>query len=89
MNQSDDERLIEMEMWIKFSSIENRNESINAILFSFQMAAGSIEHEGPEMGVGDFVLLSEISMDAFVRNLKIRCVFVALNQENRTMFDEV
>lgn len=36
------------------------------------MAAGSIEHEGPDMGVGDFVLLSEISMDAFVKNLKIR-----------------
>ncbi|UJR31157.1 hypothetical protein I4U23_018664 [Adineta vaga] len=36
------------------------------------MAAGSIENEGPDMGVGDFVLLSEITMDAFIRNLKIR-----------------
>ncbi|CAF1179599.1 unnamed protein product [Adineta ricciae] len=36
------------------------------------MAAGSIENEGPDMGVGDFVLLSEITMDAFVRNLRIR-----------------
>ena len=38
------------------------------------MAAGSIENEGPDMGVGDFVLLSEITMDAFIRNLRIRCV---------------
>jgi myosin-1 len=36
------------------------------------MAAGSIENEGPDTGVGDFVLLSEITMDAFVKNLKIR-----------------
>jgi hypothetical protein len=36
------------------------------------MAAGSIEQEGPDMGVGDFVLLSEISMNAFVKNLKLR-----------------
>jgi hypothetical protein len=41
------------------------------VLF-LQMAAGSIEHEGPEMGVGDFVLLSEITMDAFVKNLQLR-----------------
>ena len=39
------------------------------------MAAGSIENEGPDTGVGDFVLLSEISMDAFVKNLKIRFDF--------------
>ena len=39
------------------------------------MAAGSIEHEGPDMGVGDFVLLSEIKMDAFVKNLKLRLDF--------------
>lgn len=38
----------------------------------FQMAANAIEHEGPDMGVGDFVLLSEISMNAFVHNLKLR-----------------
>jgi hypothetical protein len=39
------------------------------------MAAGSIENEGPDTGVGDFVLLSEITMDAFVKNLKIRFEF--------------
>ncbi|CAF1126177.1 unnamed protein product [Rotaria sp. Silwood1] len=36
------------------------------------MATNSIEHEGPDMGVGDFVLLSHITMDAFVKNLKLR-----------------
>jgi hypothetical protein len=36
------------------------------------MATGSIEYEGPGLGVGDFVLLSEITMDAFVENLKLR-----------------
>jgi hypothetical protein len=41
-------------------------------LGSFQMATGSIEYEGPGLGVGDFVLLSEITMDAFVENLKLR-----------------
>lgn len=40
--------------------------------FSFQMAASAIEQEGPDNGVGDFVLLSEISMDAFLKNLKLR-----------------
>jgi hypothetical protein len=39
------------------------------------MAAGSIEHEGPDMGVGDFVLLSEITMNAFIKNLKLRFDF--------------
>lgn len=39
---------------------------------SFQMAASAIEQEGPDNGVGDFVLLSEISMDAFLKNLKLR-----------------
>lgn len=38
----------------------------------FQMAASTIEQEGPDMGVGDFVLLSEISMKAFINNLKLR-----------------
>jgi len=42
------------------------------------MAAGSIENEGPDMGVGDFVLLSEISMNAFVKNLKLRLDFCLL-----------
>ncbi|CAF4609542.1 unnamed protein product [Rotaria sp. Silwood2] len=36
------------------------------------MATNSIEHEGPDMGVGDFVLLSDITMDAFVKNLQLR-----------------
>ncbi len=36
------------------------------------MTAGSIEHEGPDMGVGDFVLLPEISMNSFIKNLKLR-----------------
>jgi hypothetical protein len=36
------------------------------------MATSSIESEGPDLGVGDFVLLSEITMNAFVENLKIR-----------------
>ncbi|CAF0979976.1 unnamed protein product [Rotaria sordida] len=36
------------------------------------MATGSIEHEGPDMGVGDFVLLSDITMNAFIKNLKLR-----------------
>jgi len=44
----------------------------------FEMAAGSIENEGPDMGVGDFVLLSEISMNAFVKNLKLRLDFCLL-----------
>ncbi|KAL4222601.1 Unconventional myosin-Id [Mactra antiquata] len=33
--------------------------------------AGSV-HEGPEYGIGDFVLLHEISQDAFMENLKLR-----------------
>jgi hypothetical protein len=36
------------------------------------MVTSSIEYEGLELGVGDFVLLSEITMNAFVENLKIR-----------------
>lgn len=44
--------------------------SLSSLLF--QMAAGSIEHEGSDMGVGDFVLLSEITMHAFIENLKLR-----------------
>lgn len=39
------------------------------------MAMNSIEHEGPDMGVGDFVLLSQITMDAFIKNLKLRFDF--------------
>ncbi len=37
------------------------------------MVTSSIEYEGLDLGVGDFVLLSEISMNAFVENLKTRC----------------
>lgn len=33
--------------------------------------AGSI-HEGPEFGVGDFVLLHDLTLDAFMENLKLR-----------------
>ncbi|XP_048754348.1 unconventional myosin-Id-like isoform X2 [Ostrea edulis] len=33
--------------------------------------AGSI-HEGPEFGVGDFVLLHDLTLDAFMENLKMR-----------------
>nr|XP_022305174.1 unconventional myosin-Id-like isoform X4 [Crassostrea virginica] len=33
--------------------------------------AGSI-HEGPEFGVGDFVLLHDLTLDAFMQNLKLR-----------------
>ncbi|XP_052797829.1 unconventional myosin-Id-like [Mya arenaria] len=33
--------------------------------------AGSV-HEGPEFGVGDFVLLNDITLDAFMNNLKLR-----------------
>ncbi|KAK7010457.1 unconventional myosin-Id [Biomphalaria glabrata] len=29
-------------------------------------------HEGPEFGIGDFVLLRELSLDAFMENLKLR-----------------
>ena len=29
-------------------------------------------HEGPEFGVGDFVLLSTIDIDSFMENLKKR-----------------
>jgi hypothetical protein len=47
---------------------------ISCFLF-FQMAASSIEHEGPDMGVGDFVLLSEITMNAFIKNIKLRFDF--------------
>jgi len=36
------------------------------------MATSSIESEGPDLGVGDFVLLPEINMETFVENLKIR-----------------
>jgi len=36
------------------------------------MATSSIEYEAPDLGVGDFVLLSEITMDDFVENLKTR-----------------
>ncbi|CAF1230175.1 unnamed protein product [Adineta steineri] len=36
------------------------------------MATDSIEYEGPDLGVGDFVLLSELTMDAFIKNLKLR-----------------
>lgn len=32
----------------------------------------SIEYEGSEQDVGDFVLLPEITMDAFVKNLQNR-----------------
>ena len=41
-------------------------------LILFQMATDSIDYEGPDLGVGDFVLLSQITMDAFVENLKLR-----------------
>ncbi|XP_053374202.1 unconventional myosin-Id-like [Mercenaria mercenaria] len=33
--------------------------------------AGSV-HEGPEFGVGDFVLLHDVTLDAFMDNLKLR-----------------
>jgi myosin-1 len=33
--------------------------------------AGSI-HEGPEFGIGDFVLLHDVTLEAFMNNLKIR-----------------
>ncbi|KAK3104099.1 hypothetical protein FSP39_024410 [Pinctada imbricata] len=33
--------------------------------------AGSI-HEGPEYGIGDFVLLRDVTMEAFMENLKLR-----------------
>jgi hypothetical protein len=36
------------------------------------MVTNSIEYEGLDLGVGDFVLLSEINMETFVENLKIR-----------------
>jgi hypothetical protein len=36
------------------------------------MGTSTIESEGGDLGVGDFILLSEITMDAFVENLKIR-----------------
>jgi hypothetical protein len=36
------------------------------------MGTSTIESEGADLGVGDFILLSEITMDAFVENLKIR-----------------
>jgi hypothetical protein len=36
------------------------------------MVTSSIEYEAPDLGVGDFVLLSEITMDDFVENLKTR-----------------
>lgn len=37
------------------------------------MASGStIDTEAPDSGVGDFVLLSEITMDAFLKNLRLR-----------------
>jgi hypothetical protein len=32
----------------------------------------SIEYEALDLGVGDFVLLSDITMNNFVENLKIR-----------------
>ncbi|WAQ94639.1 MYO1D-like protein [Mya arenaria] len=35
--------------------------------------AGSV-HEGPEFGVGDFVLLNDITLDAFMNNLKLSYV---------------
>ena len=53
---------------------EEHRPNISFFLF-FQMAAGSIENEGPDSGVGDFVLLSEINMNAFVKNLKLRSHF--------------
>ncbi|CAM4793576.1 unnamed protein product [Rotaria magnacalcarata] len=36
------------------------------------MTMSAIEVEGPDQGVGDFVLLPEITMDGFVENLKLR-----------------
>jgi hypothetical protein len=36
------------------------------------MVTNSIEYEGLDLGVGDFVLLPEINMETFVENLKIR-----------------
>ncbi|UJR15523.1 hypothetical protein I4U23_002463 [Adineta vaga] len=36
------------------------------------MATDSIEYEGTDLGVGDFVLLSDINMETFAENLKIR-----------------
>ena len=50
------------------------------------MAAGSIEHEGSDMGVGDFVLLSEITMHAFIENLKLRW---SVSSRHRTRIDPV
>ncbi len=50
------------------------------------MAAGSIEHEGPDMGVGDFVLLSEITMNAFIKNLKLRFDFSFKKPSNMMIF---
>jgi hypothetical protein len=29
-------------------------------------------HEGPEYGVGDFVLLHDVTLDAFMDNLQLR-----------------
>ncbi len=40
--------------------------------FFFQMVTSSIEYEGLDLGVGDFVLLPEITMEAFIENLKLR-----------------
>lgn len=41
--------------------------------------AGSI-HEGPEFGVGDFVLLHDLTLDAFMENLKLRWVDPEIGQ---------
>jgi len=37
-------------------------------------------HEGPEFGVGDFVLLSKIDIESFMENLQKRCVIVRNRQ---------
>jgi len=44
----------------------------NRFGYFFQMATSSIEYEAPDLGLGDFVLLSEITMNDFVDNLKTR-----------------
>lgn len=44
---------------------------IKDIFVNGKEMAGSI-HEGPEFGVGDFVLLHDLTLDAFMENLKMR-----------------
>lgn len=52
-------------------------EIVEAPLFRllvYKSMAGSV-HEPPEFGVGDFVLLHDITLDAFMDNLKLRWGF--------------